>query len=40
MDFLIESIVEESGMSRQDITEDFINYYLSIGRVIILLDAL
>lgn len=39
-DFLIESIVEESGMSRQDITEDFINYYLSIGRVIILLDAL
>ncbi len=39
-DFLIESIVEESGMSRNEITENFLNYYLSIGRVIILLDAL
>ena len=39
-DFLIDSIVEESGMSRREITEDFINYYLNVGRVIILLDAL
>lgn len=40
IEFLIESMVEESGMSRNDLTEDFLNYYLKIGRVIVLFDAL
>lgn len=39
-DFLQESIINTVGMGKDEITIDFIRYYLQIGRCIVLMDAL
>lgn len=39
-DFLQESIINTVGMENDEITIDFIRYYLQLGRCIVLMDAL
>lgn len=39
-DFLQESIINTVGMEKNEVTIDFIHYYLQIGRCIVLMDAL
>lgn len=40
LDFLQESIINTVGMEKDEITIDFIRYYLQLGRCIVLMDAL
>jgi hypothetical protein len=40
LEFLQDSMIDETGLDEQVLTKDFIQYYLDRGRCIILLDAL
>ena len=40
LDFLQESMIDITGIDEEKISKDFIQYYLDLGRCIILLDAL
>ena len=40
LDFLQESMIDITGFDEEEISKDFIQYYLNVGRCIVLLDAL
>jgi len=40
LDFLQESMIDITGFDEEEISKDFIQYYLDVGRCIVLLDAL
>jgi len=40
IDYLQESIITKTGIDSSDVSKEFINYYLNIGRCIILFDGL
>ncbi|WP_339239026.1 NACHT domain-containing protein [Paenibacillus sp. FSL R5-0517] len=39
-DYLVDSIINHTGIDRREITKDFINYFMNAGRCLILFDAL